>query len=169
VIALSRGGSGEKQQSKQSAQGQQPAAQRLLALIPAATRASCKPAAQGVADPSAGASLECGLAGLDVLYQQFPSNTVMNQWYALARENAGLAPSTGSCTAAAFHGEAQLTVNGAARGRYLCVTDAGEPRLYETDARYGVGTVLDYYAGKGRSAVGSLLRQRQCCTMLGSP
>jgi hypothetical protein len=160
VLAVSPGGNGGN--------GSSGASQRLLALIPAVTRESCKPAAQGVADASATASLECGLSGLDVVYQLFPSATVMNQWYALARENAGLAPSSGSCTAAAFHGEAQLTVNGAARGRYLCVTDAGEPRLYETDARYGVGTVLDFYAGKGRSAIGSLLRQRQCCTMLGS-
>jgi hypothetical protein len=93
----------------------------------------------------------------------------MNQWYALTRENARLSPASGTCTAGAFHGESRLTVNGAARGRYLCLLDGGEPRLYETDERFGVGTALDYYAGKGRSAIASLLRQWRCCTTLGTP
>jgi hypothetical protein len=125
-------------------------------------------AAQGVADASATASLECGLAGLDVLYQQFPNNTVMNQWYALTRENAKVSPASGSCTASAFHGESRLTVNGTARGRFLCLVDGSEPRLYETDERFGVGTALDYYDGKGRPAIQSLLRQWRCCTTLGA-
>jgi hypothetical protein len=150
--------------------GQAPATAkgRLLALIPLATREKCMPAAQGVADASASVAVECGLAGLDVLYQRFPNNDVMNQWYALVRENAQIGPSTGSCTAAAFHGESQLTVNGSPRGRYLCVLDAGEPRLYATDERFGVGTMLDYYAGKGPAAIGSILRQWRCCTQLGA-
>jgi hypothetical protein len=124
------------------------------------------PAAQGVADATASAALECGLAGLDVVYQLFPNDNVMNQWFALARENAQLAPSTGSCTASAFHGEARLTVNGSPRGRYLCVLDAGEPRLYATDERFGVATALDYYGGKGPPAIESLLRQWRCCAQL---
>lgn len=168
AVALSQGGSGRKAAAGPAASGRSGSAQRLLALIPPITRESCMPAAQGVADASATASLECGLAGLDVVYQQFPSNTVMNQWYAVARENAGLAPTSGSCTADAFHGESPLSVSGAARGRYLCVLDAGEPRLYETDERFAVGTVLDYYAGKGRPGIESLLRQWRCCTTLGA-
>jgi hypothetical protein len=146
--------------------GQGTPTQRLLALIPPITREKCMPAAQGVADATASAALECGLAGVDVLYQLFPNDNVMNQWFALTRENAQLGPSTGSCTAAAFHGEARLTVNGAPRGRYLCVLDSGEPRLYATDERFGVGTALDYYGGKGPSAIESLLRQWHCCTQL---
>jgi hypothetical protein len=43
-----------------------------------------------------------------------------------------------------------------------------DARVYETDERFGVGTVLDYYAGKGRPAIESLLRQWQCCTTLGT-
>jgi len=160
VVASSLGRNGGKAGSD--------ASQRLLALIPPVTRESCKPAAQGVADASATASFECGLAGVDVLYQRFPNNTVMNQWYALARENAGLAPSSGSCTAAAFHGESLLTVSRAGRGRYFCVLDGGEPRLYVTDERFAVGMALDYYAGKGRRAIESLLRQWRCCTTLGA-
>jgi hypothetical protein len=124
------------------------------------------PAAHGVADATASAALECGLAGLDAVYQLFPSDNVMNQWFALTRENAQLGPSSGSCTAAAFHGEAPLTVNGRSRGRYLCVLDSGEPRLYFTDERFGVGVVLDYYDGKGPAAIESLLRQWRCCTQL---
>jgi Protein kinase domain len=166
VVVLSLSGSGEKHRPTGSAQPHQPAAQRLLALIPPITRQSCKPAAEGIADPSATASLECGLAGLDVVYQQFPNNTVMNQWYAITRENSRLTPSSGSCTPAAFHGESDLTVNGSARGRYLCVLDGGEPRLYATDERVSVGTALDYYDGKGRAAIASLLRQWRCCTEL---
>jgi hypothetical protein len=141
---------------------------RLLALVPPVARGSCMPASQGVADASATASVECQLAGIDAVYQLFPSNSVMDQWYALAREQAGLAPSTGSCTAAAFHGEFPLIVNGAGRGRYLCVLDSGAPRLYATDERVGVGTVLDYYAGKGPAAIASLLRQWRCCAQLGA-
>ena len=160
VVALSLGANGGK--------GSGDASQRLLALIPPVTRESCKPAAQGVADASATASLECGLAGLDVVYQQFPSDAVMNQWYALARENAGIAPSGGSCTAQRFHGESRLPLNGGARGRYLCLLNGGDPRLYETDERFRVGTVLDYYAGKGQPAIRSLLRQWRCCTTLGA-
>jgi hypothetical protein len=169
VVALSVGGTSRKTGTSAASAGRSTPAPRLLALIPPVTRANCKPAAQGVADPSATASLECGLAGLDVVYQKFPNNTVMNQWYALTRENARLSPASGTCTAGAFHGESRLTVNGAARGRYLCLLDGGEPRLYETDERFGVGTALDYYAGKGRSAIASLLRQWRCCTTLGTP
>ena len=168
VAALTVGGSNRKERSTAAQKGHSTSAQRLLALIPPVTRESCKPAAQGVADPSATASLECGLAGLDVVYQQFPTNAVMNQWYALARENAGLSPGTGSCTASAFHGEAQLTVNGDARGRYLCVLDGSDPRVYETDERFSVGTALDYYAGRSRAGIESLLRQWRCCTTLGA-
>ncbi|MBV8220687.1 MAG: hypothetical protein JO325_19665 [Solirubrobacterales bacterium] len=62
-----------------------------------------------------------------------------------------------------------MTVNGSVRGRYLCLLDGGDPRLYETDERFGVGTALDYYAGKSRSAIASLLRQWRCCTALGAP
>ena len=168
AVVLSVGGSNRNGRAAAAPKGRGTPAQRLLALIPPVTRESCKPAAQGVADSSATASLECGLAGLDVVYQQFPTNAVMNQWYALARENAGLSPASGSCTATAFRGESQLTVNGVARGRYLCVVDGGDPRVYETDERFGVGTVLDYYAGKGRPAIASLLRQWRCCTTLGA-
>jgi hypothetical protein len=138
--------------------------QRLVALIPPVTRESCKTAAQGVADQSATASVECGLAGIDAIYQLFPSDSVMNQWYALARETAGISPSSGSCTPAAFRGEAAR--GGGIRGRYLCVLVDGEPRLYETDERHAVSTELDYYAGKGRRAIASLLRQWRCCTEL---
>ena len=168
AVALSVSGSDRKERSGAAPKGHSTPAQRLLALIPLVTRENCKPAAQGVADPSATTSLECGLAGLDVVYQQFPNNAVMKQWYALARENAGVSPASGSCSATAFHGESQLTVNGAARGRYLCLLDGTEPRLYETDERFGVGTALDYYAGKGRPGIESLLRQWRCCTALGS-
>ena len=77
-------------------------------------------------------------------------------------------PGERELTATAFHGESQLTVNGAARGRYLCLLDGTEPRLYETDERFGVGTALDYYAGKGRPGIESLLRQWRCCTALGA-
>ena len=168
VVTLSVGGSARKAGTAAAPKGRSTPAQRLLAVIPPVTRQNCMPAAHGVADPSATASLECGLAGLDVVYQQFPNNTVMNQWYAVARENAGLSPASGSCTAAAFHGESRLTVNGTARGRYLCLLDGSEPRLYETDERFGVGIALDYYGGKGRPAIQSLLRQWRCCTTLGA-
>jgi hypothetical protein len=168
AVTLSSGGSPRKASTGVAPKGRSNPAQRLLALIPPVTRASCKPAAHGVGDPSATASLECGLAGLDVVYQQFPNNTVMNQWYAVTREDSGLSPTSGSCAAGAFHGESQLTVNGSARGRYMCLLDGGEPRLYETDERFGVGTALDYYAGKGRPAIESLLRQWRCCTTLGA-
>jgi hypothetical protein len=168
VVALSVGGSARKTDTSEASNGHSTPAQRLLALIPPVTRQNCKPAAQGVADPSATTSLECGLAGLDVVYEQFPNDTVMNQWYALARENAGVPPASGSCTASAFHGESRLTVNGAARGRYLCLLDGTEPRLYETDERFGVGMALDYYASKGRPGIESLLRQWRCCTTLGA-
>jgi Protein kinase domain len=168
VVILSQSGSARKTNGGEASTARGSPPQRLRALIPPVTRENCKPAAQGVADPSATASLECGLAGLDVVYQQFRNNTVMNQWYALTRENGGLSPTSGSCTASAFHGESRLTVNGTSRGRYLCVLDAGEPRLYETDERFGVGTTLDYYGGKGRAAIESLLRQWRCCTALGA-
>jgi tRNA A-37 threonylcarbamoyl transferase component Bud32 len=168
VVALSQGGSPRKAGTAAAPGRHSTPAQRLLAEIPPATRDNCMPAAHGVADPSATASLECGLAGLDVVYQQFPNNAVMNQWYALTRENAGLSPASGSCTAAAFHGESRLTGRGTARGRYLCLVDGSEPRLYETDERFGVGTALDYYGGKGRPAIESLLRQWRCCTTLGA-
>jgi hypothetical protein len=92
----------------------------------------------------------------------------MDQWYAVQRETAGLSPASGSCTATAFHGESPLTVNGTARGRYLCFLGTNEARLYETDDRFAVATTLDYYAGKGRPAIESLLRQWQCCTTLGT-
>jgi hypothetical protein len=175
VLAVALGGGGSnRQRSSAAASGGairhrsgSPRA-RLLALIPPIARESCKPAAEGVADPSATVGLECGLSGLDVLYQQFPSNAVMDQWYAIQRENEGLAPSSGSCTAARFHGESRLTVGGAARGRYFCVLDSGEPRLYATDERVAVGTLIDYYAGKGQAASASLLRQWRCCAQLGS-
>jgi hypothetical protein len=149
-------------------QGHATAKGRLLALIPPITREKCMPAAQGVADATASAALECGLPGIDVVYQLFPSDNVMNQWYALARETAQLGVSTGSCTTTSFHGESPLTVNGSARGRYLCVLDAGAPRLYATDERFRVGTMLDYYGGKGPAAIGSLLREWRCCTQLGA-
>jgi hypothetical protein len=168
VVLTTAGGSNRKERSPAPPIGHGTPAQRLLALIPPVTRASCKPAAQGVADPSATVGLECGLVGLDVVYQQFPTNAVMNQWYGLARENAGPSPGSGSCTAGAFHGESQLTVNGTARGRYLCVLDGGDPRVYETDERFSVGTALDYYAGRGRAGIESLLRQWRCCTTLGA-
>jgi hypothetical protein len=140
---------------------------RLLALIPPVARERCMPAAQGVADASATTSVECALPGIDAIYQLFPNDSVMDQWYALKRESAGLAPSTGSCTAAAFHGEFPLTVNGTARGRYLCALDGGAPRLDATDERVAVGTELDYYDGKGPAAIDSLLRQWECCARLG--
>jgi hypothetical protein len=168
AVLLIGSGSARKASSAAAPGVRSTPAQRLLTLIPPGTRANCKPAAQGVAAQSATASLECGLAGLDVLYQQFPNNTVMNQWYALTRENAKVSPASGSCTASAFHGESRLTVNGTARGRFLCLVDGSEPRLYETDERFGVGTALDYYDGKGRPAIQSLLRQWRCCTTLGA-
>jgi hypothetical protein len=168
ALSLSGGGTSRKASGAANRPGARRPGRQLLALIPPVARESCMPAAQGVADPSARVSVECGLAGLDVVYQQFPNDSVMDQWYAVQREQAGLAPSSGSCTAAAFHGESRLTVDGAARGRYLCVLDGGEPRLYATDERVGVGTVLDYYAGKGPAAIESLLRQWRCCTQLGS-
>jgi hypothetical protein len=92
----------------------------------------------------------------------------MNQWYAQQRELAQLSPGSGTCTASAFHGESRLTVNGTARGRYLCVLGSDDARLYQTDERFAVATTLDYYAGKGRPAIESLLRQWQCCTTLGT-
>jgi hypothetical protein len=156
-----RGGSGA---SRGSATGTP--RDQLLALIPAVIRSSCMPAAQGVADPSAVVSVECGLAGIDAVYEKFPNDSVMNQWFALTRESAGIAPLSGSCTAARFSGEAPLTIGGAPRGRYLCVLDSGEPRLYTTDERFAVGMMLDYYAGKGPAAIESLLRQWRCCTQL---
>jgi hypothetical protein len=174
AVALSVGGNGGKAAKGASggtrggggAAGHVTANQRLLALIPPITREKCMPAAQGVADATATVALECALPGIDVLYQLFPSDNVMNQWFTLVRDGAQLGPSTGSCTVGAFHGEARLTVNGSARGRYLCVLDAGEPRLYDTDERFGVGTMLDYYGGKGPGAIASLLRQWRCCTFL---
>jgi Protein kinase domain len=168
VVILSQSGSVRKANRGEASNARTSPAQRLLALIPPVTRESCKPAAQGVPDPSATASLECGLPGLDVVYLQFPNNTVMNQWYALTRENSGLSPASGSCTASAFHGESRLTVMGTSRGRYLCLLDGGKPRLYQTDERFGVGIALDYYRGTGRPAIQSLLRQWRCCTTLGA-
>jgi hypothetical protein len=160
VVAFSLGGNGGS--------GSGVASPRLLALIPPIARENCTPAPHGTFDPSSTASVECSLTNLSVIYQQFPSNTMMNQWYAQQRELAQLSPGSGTCTASAFHGESQLTINGTARGRYLCVLGSDDARLYQTDERFAVATTLDYYAGKGRPAIESLLRQWQCCTTLGT-
>jgi hypothetical protein len=84
---------------------------------------------------------------------------VMDGWYIQQRESAGIQPGSGACTGKTFRGEKRY-----AAGSYFCFVDTdGEPELFWTDTRHGVGSMANIYTGKGQPAAESLLRQWRCC------
>lgn len=131
-------------------------AESLRAAIPPVTRPSCHDIPYG--EKAALRSLECAGARLAVTYHLFPSHDVLNGWYTRQRELAGIAPSSGSCTAARFRGEVRDD-----SGTYFCRFVQGKPVLVWADDAGGIGAEANVYEGTGRTAVESLLRQWQCC------
>jgi len=138
---------------------------RLVSLVPPATRPSCTSIDHR--EKSARASIECETGSLTVDYHLFPTSLVMNDWYALTREDKGIAPRSGSCTRTSFRGESSYTVAGRTIGRYFCFLDSQrKPVLVTTDLRDGVGAMFSFYSGSGKRAIDSLLRQWRCCLLL---
>jgi hypothetical protein len=151
ALAVALGGSGDGQGS--AAEG------TLLTVIPPVTRPSCTSIDYG--EKSALVSVSCSGARLSATYHLFPSKAVMDDWYALQREEVGIAPDSGSCTGTAFRGEVLYGPRTGAR--YFCFVAGGEPNLVATDPRVSVGLEANIYEGTGRPAIESLLRQWRCC------
>jgi TIR domain len=149
IVAL--GGSGGAGFSKA-------AERRLLATINPAVRPSCNPISWGVA--SALITLECSGAHSSVDYHLFANNSVLAAAYGLIRDDKGIAPNGGPCTADSFSGDAPYSLGGKKVGRYFCYLDKDQPNLVATDTRVSVGLEAGVYEGPGRVAEEkSLLRQ----------
>jgi TIR domain-containing protein len=139
---------------------------RLLSWIPSVTRASCR---RTQAEPVALASVGCSGARLFVAYHAFPDKSDLDAWYIQRRELQKIAPESGSCEAARFHGETGLAGGGEGAKRICYIDSTDEPYIVWTDPRAVVGAVANIWEGTGRSGVESLLRQWRCCLGLEPP
>lgn len=137
------------------------AERRLLAAVPAVLRADCQSIDWG--PDSALASVGCAGSRVSAEYYLFPSAAVLAGWYVLAREEAAVAPDSGTCTGAAFRGEGVYSAGGGTAGRRFCWEDEGEPKLVWTHDERTVGASANVWEGTGPEAIESLLRQWRCC------
>ena len=128
----------------------------LLAAVPEITRPSCTRIDWG--DKAAVASVECSGARLAVRYELFPSVSVRDAWYVRRREEVGIEPGTGQCTADTFRGEVR---HGA--GRAICYYDERQPQLVWTYEGSKIGAEANVWKGEGKPAAQSMLRQWNCC------
>lgn len=162
AVALALDGSDGEDGGGGAASGDERA---LLALIPQPLRSGCSSIDYGP-EPAL-ASVGCSGARLSAEYHLFESPAVLNGWYELEREEAGIEPDTGSCTENAFRGESTYTVAGEEAGRSFCYVDEDRhPHLFWIDRRATVGAHTNIWEGEGPTAVESLLRQRRCCLEL---
>jgi hypothetical protein len=128
----------------------------LLAEVPPITRPSCDRIDWG--DRAAIASVECSAARTAATYQLFPSASIRNAWYARAREDAGIEPSTGRCTAQPFRGE--IAYQG---GTAFCYMEEDQPHMAWADEGSRVGVEANVWKGTGKAAIKTMIRQWQCC------
>jgi hypothetical protein len=130
---------------------------RLLAAVPLITRTTCARIDYG--DKAAVASVSCAGARLAVLYNLFPSKDTRDAWYSKKREEVGIEPMTGRCTAGTFHGE--IDYGG---GKAFCYLDHNQqPQMVWADEGSKVGAWSNVWKGSGKPAVESMLRQWHCC------
>jgi hypothetical protein len=133
--------------------------EKLLAEVPLITRTNCARIDWG--DKAALASVECSGARLAVRYQLFPSASVRDAWYTQKREDVGIEPGAGECTADKFYGE--IDYGG---GTAICYfNDKQEPQMAWADEGSKVGVESNVWKGTGKPAVESMLRQWQCCLL----
>jgi hypothetical protein len=138
---------------------------RLLAAIPLPQRTSCSGTEDG--PDAALAHVSCPSGRAAVVYHLFESEAVLGRWYAFAREEIGIAPGSGSCTADAFAGESGYDVDGEDVGRWACYLDAGVPELIFTDERANVGAEANIWDdAEAPDAPESMLRLWDCCLKL---
>jgi TIR domain len=136
--------------------------QRLRLAIPAVVRPSCATIDWGPA--SAVARVSCqGAEVVSVDYYLFDSAAVLEGWYAIARENAGVRTDGGACTASDFSGEGGYEVDGAMAGRRFCYFDGAEATMVWTDDDARVGARANVWQGTGAAAAETLLTQWRCC------
>jgi hypothetical protein len=135
--------------------------QQLLSAVPAVVRSSCASIDWGL--ESALASLSCSGAGVHAYYFLFASTALLDGWYVLGREAAGVAPDSGTCTPDAFLGEGVYRVGDDVAGRHFCYFEAGEATLVWTDERSLVGAKANVWDTTDASPAASLLTQWRCC------
>lgn len=128
---------------------------RLLAAIPLEIRSNCTPISWG--PKSALVSLECSGERTTVDYHLFPSDELMDTWYALQRERAFVEPGEGECSEEEFEGESSYE-----GGLLLCYLEEGFPELVASDSRVSVGLEV-FIQEKGPAAERSVFRQWGCC------
>ncbi len=147
AVLATRGGGGSK-----------PADPAVLAVIDPAIRPSCHSVDYG--PESAVATVSCAGTKSSAAYSRFADNTVMDSWYALMRDGAGVGAGSGTCTATSFHGDSRYSVGGHVVGSYFCYVDKnGSPNLVATDDRSHVALEAGLYSGTGPAAEANLYRQ----------
>jgi hypothetical protein len=134
---------------------------KLLATVPLITRTSCTRIDYG--DKAAVASVSCAGARLAVTYELFPNKGARDAWYSQKREEVGIEPMTGQCTAATFHGE--IDYGG---GKAFCYLHDKQPQMAWADEGSKVGAESNVWKGSGKPAIESMLRQWHCCLLNGS-
>ncbi len=166
VLALTRSGSGGDGNGDRPSS---PVELRLLSLVSPVLRAACYRTSDGGPE-SAQASISCGGAHLNATYNLFSDADVMRAWYVQQREEIGVQPDSGTCTADKLDGERPYAVGGRTVGRYFCEVDSsGESELTWSDSRVNVAAAASTYSGLGPTAAASLLRQWRCCLELQPP
>jgi hypothetical protein len=138
------------------------AEQRLLAMIPRTTRPDCQ--RESSPEPTAEASLTCGVATLQATYHLFSDRALADASFVKTRAGAGVDINTGTCKPNDFRGQTDFSVGGRAAGEYYCfVSPADQPSLVAIDHRTNVVIAADVYHGSGRTAIDKLLELWACC------
>jgi hypothetical protein len=133
-----------------------------LVVVPTCVQGAALPTEEQLPPTLAPLARRQGIELRDTVWRD-ESAAVLDGWYVLAREGAGVGTDTGTCTADDFLGEGVYLLGAAVAGRRFCYFENGEANLVWTDAQAGVGGIANVWSGTGAEAAATLLTQWRCC------